>query len=333
MKSEIEKKVIEWDNGDRDPSTHEPLTNYTKINSQIDYLEKRLFTDYEPLKGPSFNFRERLYSWLQNIDCNEDQQILFRLIPQIFFVGREEFDTLYRVSFNDIITRWLVNKSNIAINDANLNTKLVEAKKQTWFCPVTDSMRINAFYHINGLTEKYRPDWYSLSKFGSKEAILKYINTKKFKRIVLLEDFVASGSQIVRSVQFASSLSPDLQILVLPLIVCPKGVVQGLELENECSNITFEPLIRIPDECCVNHEVIYDESDFFYALRDLAIRSYPKVSGETYWPHGYPPHSPFGHRKTGSLTVLFSNCPDNTLPIIHHKHDTWEPLFPRSTRQ
>jgi hypothetical protein len=254
-------------------------------------------------------------------------------VPQIFFVGREEFDTLYRVSFNDIISRWLIDKSGIAINDINLNVKLEEAVKQTWFCPITDSMRINAFYHINALTGKYRPDWYSLSKFGSKAEINKYVTSRNIKRFVLLEDFVASGSQIVKSVKYASSLSADLQILVLPLIVCPKGIEQGIELEKDCSNVTFEPLIRIPEESCVSHSQKYQETEFFNEVRQLLLRSYSKVSGQTLWPHVGDPHSPFGYRKTGSLTVLFSNCPDNTLPIIHHQYESWEPLFPRSARQ
>lgn len=41
----------------------------------------------------------------------------------------------------------------------------------------------------------------------------------------------------------------------------------------------------------------------------------------------------FGFDKTGSLTVLYSNCPNNVPPIYHfHGNSNWKPLFPRAKR-
>ena len=40
-----------------------------------------------------------------------------------------------------------------------------------------------------------------------------------------------------------------------------------------------------------------------------------------------------GFRNTGANVVLFSNCPNNTLAIMHYDgSDSWEPLFPRNSR-
>jgi hypothetical protein len=42
-----------------------------------------------------------------------------------------------------------------------------------------------------------------------------------------------------------------------------------------------------------------------------------------------PPTHAFGFERCGSLVVTFHNTPNNTLPLIHHKSDRWEPLFRR----
>ena len=39
-----------------------------------------------------------------------------------------------------------------------------------------------------------------------------------------------------------------------------------------------------------------------------------------------------GYKGTGGIVVLYSNCPNNTLPIIHDETDHWNALFPRIRR-
>ena len=41
----------------------------------------------------------------------------------------------------------------------------------------------------------------------------------------------------------------------------------------------------------------------------------------------------FGFEETGAKVVMFSNCPNNTLPIFHAETSSWTPLFPRVNRQ
>ncbi len=334
MKDPIEEKVNQWDLADeRDSTTNKPRINYPLINKQIEHFAENLFSDYEPTKGPYANFWVRLNKWLSNVDSDADKQILFRLIPYIFYVGREEFNTLYRAAYNGPIARWFIEQLNLKLDDDNVELLLREAVNSTWFCPITDSMHISSFCHVNRISGiNQRPDWHSLAKFGKADEVEKYINKCGIKRIVLLEDFVGSGSQMLPAVDFAANLISKLPIMIVPLIICPTGANLGIDLEKKYSNITVSPVVQLKKGVFVATTPVQDEKDIFNKTRELVKRLYIKVSGQTSWPHEGKPYSPFGYKETGSLFVMYSNCPDNTLPIIHYKHDTWEPLFPRSTR-
>src|SRR5690606_41098050 len=52
-------------------------------------------------------FEERLNEWLNNIESEEDQKKLVRLIPNLFYIGREELNSLHKTAFESIVCRWL----------------------------------------------------------------------------------------------------------------------------------------------------------------------------------------------------------------------------------
>jgi len=41
---------------------------------------------------------------------------------------------------------------------------------------------------------------------------------------------------------------------------------------------------------------------------------------------------PFGFKGTGALVVMYSNCPNNSLPVLHNESEEWSALFPRIPR-
>ncbi len=147
-----------------------------------------------------------------------------------------------------------------------------------------------------------------------------------FNRIVLLEDIVGSGSQCLEAVRWAVA-SLGKPILFVPLILCPNGEET---LRNEEANsggaLTVRPVIEL-------------------RRGDLLG---PERRGEPGWPIAgemealanrcaglvLPNIDPFGYRSTGCSIATFSNTPDNTLPMVHHKPAIggWEPLFPRIFR-
>lgn len=304
-----------------------------EIFNQIEYHADRRYYEYHPTVGPHPDFRLRLRDWLNSATEEAAQKALFEFVPHVFFVGSSDFNTLYRSAFNGAITRWVIDLLNLSILDPGLDKKLAKAIEGTWFCPVTDSMQIAAFYHINNISGRNeRPDWHSLGLFGDSKKIEEFMQSRRINRIVLLEDFVGSGSQMCRAVAFALSLKLKPPILLVPLIVCPAGFRTGQQIARKHAQVTFEPVLALDAECSIQEIPIPGEESLFPRIRDLARRLYGKVTdGLQPDPH-QKPYGPFGFAGTGALTVMYSNCPDNTLPLIHNKSHTWSPLFPRSTR-
>ncbi len=309
--------------------------DFSNINLQVQFLEEKLFCDYEPTKGPHPEFWARFENWIENFGVESDQKTAFQIIPKLFYVGQEEFHTLYRVAANGSVARWLINILNLMFDTPDAERQLREAFAKTWFCPITDSMRINSFYHLNGIRTGHdlRSDWLSLSQIGNADTIKRYIQVNGIDYIVLLEDFVGSGSQISDAVSYAASLANDIgvQVLLLPIIVCPKGVSTFNSLATAHSNLSVNFVIELQGEDFISATPVYGEEKFSTEVRALAVSTYDKVRGHS-GPWIGKPYTPFGYKSTGGLVVMFSNCPDNTLPFIHHNSSSWNPLFPRSSR-
>ncbi|MBU0768929.1 MAG: hypothetical protein KJ687_07550 [Proteobacteria bacterium] len=302
-----------------------------RIQSQIEYLSSNLYHEYEvTLYPPHHEFPNRLREWLLSSPAEDDRKILYELVPRLFFIGRKEIISLYRAAFNGPIARWLIDQNNINILSGTAQNELIKSLKSTWFCPITDSMKISEFYHVNTISGvDLRPDWRTLAELGDPTKIVSYMATQNppLDRIVLLEDFVGTGSQMGKTVHFAARLTCP--ILLCPLIISRLGHNRAMELKRIYPNLFFEPALVLDDSVRINGNADEDKDPFIIKLRDLILRTYPLVKGSK------PKHDygPFGYGKEGLLVVLYTNCPDNTLPLIHYESDTpWHPIFPRSSR-
>ncbi len=291
-----------------------------------------IFT-YEPSRPPRLGFWKRLEKWLNNIAPDEStEKVLFNSIPELFFVGPKEFDVLYSLAYNRHIAQWLIEESKLMLDVDKIVEILHQLVKETWFCPISDSMRINSFYHVNQIPASfdYRPDWRSMHKFADEQRVRDYCSKEQIKRIVLLEDFVGSGSQMEKAVRFAAKLSDIVSILVVPLIICPDGI-DCLRSIRRDFDINFSPVLSLEVGSFVSKTKSPNEKPIITDIRKLVSEKYPLVIGKKHPGYGKP-YGPFGYQDTGGLIVMFTNTPDNSLPIIHWKSDTWEPLFPRHSR-
>jgi hypothetical protein len=307
MNSAISEKVQRWsaeEQGDVD---------FNALYALIEFLASRRFNEYSPTFGPHPNFRSRLASWLDNSISDEEQKLLFRLIPYVFFMGRDEIAALQRSTFRIPIIRWIIEQAGLRFDDRDLNAKLTAEIQQTWFC---------------------RPDWrsYAAIHSGDSTELLAYITSGRYKRVVLTEDLVASGSQMSDLEPLFSHLPATLPILLAPLIVCPKGVETGNAIAGRHPQITFSPGMPLPDNAFVSSTRVPGEPDFFAEIRALAVRIHSVVCDNLTPPPNAVPYGPFGFRGTGAMIVMYSNTPDNTLPLIHHRSNSWKPLFPRRSR-
>lgn len=335
MHESIEKLVRSWSNND-----------LTKVNLKINHLERWLYKTYEPNKFGPEDFWMRFEQWLDNVPLDAEKQLLFQLLAEILYLGPVEFEELYRYAYQGPISRWLIDTCQIDVFAPDGHKKLIAAARETWFCPVTDSFRINAFFHVNNLAAgaNLRPDWHSLFELGDVYKINAYCSDPEnnIKRLVLIEDFVGGGFQSLATVRFAVTHIHDLQVLFVPLVICPKGVEKARQLEVEmCSrragSLRYEAVMELPNDAFLtqNQSPYVEPNPYIGALRNLINTSYPKVSGNRL--PGPKPFDPFGYPysdPTGGLVVMYSNTPDNTLPLIHWRppEKTWHPIFPRHSR-
>ena len=316
-------------------TTADSAVDYAAIRDQIEYFAENLFGEFTPAKAPDQkHFLDRLTDWLNNTDNEDDQRILFRLVTQLLFVGSKEFETLYRGAFNGPIARWLIDQIDLRLDRADAQKRLRTAEGGTWFCAITDSMQIAEFYHLNHIEGvDVRPVWHTLQQLhgdGSVQVIDDYVRSQGFERIVLLEDFVGSGNQMAAAVEFVSSLPSRPPILLCPIIICPAGVERANQLAARYDHLTFEAVLALPAEMFISRDPSPDEDAFFTELRPTLIRLHPLLRRPKC---KYPP---FGFRSTGSLVVMHTNCPNNTLPVVHHASDDddpWSSLFRRCERR
>ncbi|WP_417726210.1 hypothetical protein [Roseovarius sp.] len=293
------------------------------LRDHLIWLQKELFDEYEPNKYESFD--DCLAKWLSNVDDEDARMRMFKLLGHMFFVGKKQSDALSRSAFSDQTTRWLVDTLNLDITDPKLKQTIDQAVRQTWFCPITDSLRINGFLKVNGLHgHSHRPDWRSLEQFGDAARVRNYVVQESIERLVLLEDFVGTGSQMSSTVRWASQTLPNVEILVIPLICCPEGVATGERLAQQLNNVTFSATLSLRHELFIQENPQQNEPNAFSEIRDVIQR----VQGRL----GVWQGAPYGYGGTGALVALYSNCPDNTLPLVHSQTDTWNPLFSRIRR-
>ena len=294
-----------------------------KLKDNLIWLQKELYDEYEPNRYESFD--DCLADWLKNVDDEEDRKSLFRILNHLFFIGKQQFDSLCRSAYSDQTMRWIIDVANIDITSPDLQNLLDTEIEKIWFCPITDSMRINSFLKLNGLTGfDHRPDWRSLEEFGDKNRLTDYVNNNGIRGLVLLEDFVGSGNQMRTSVEWAADTLPNIPILVVPLVCCPEGVTTGTTIAQNFQNVTFSPTLTLRPELFLGETPHTDEPEVFPRVRDLIGRVRARLNEWEYYP--------FGYESTGALVALYSNCPDNTLPIIHHRGHQWTPLFSRVRR-
>ena len=326
MNDRLNTLLHKWESGDGEDQDEIIFDSSVTL-----YLSRRIFNDYEPSQFDLFE--DRLDRWLHNVSDEADQKTLFHLLEYLHFVGRLEFESLCRSAYRGHVPRWLVEQLNVDIKDPKALEAIKKGIAETWFCPITDSMRINAFLKANNLAGKrYHPDWCSLEKLGDPNKIRDFVDEHQIRQIVLLEDFVGSGTQMRDAIEFAASTFStltDIGVLILPLIICPDGDQIGRDVEGEYSNISYDPVMVISPELLIKADAQSDERALFQDVRNLISRVRERLQvlendAESQRCHGY--------KGTGAVVAMYSNCPNNSLPIIHNETEEWRALFPRIER-
>jgi hypothetical protein len=147
-----------------------------------------------------------------------------------------------------------------------------------------------------------------------------------------LEDFIGNGGQVSKAVMFAATHLTNIPILVIPLIICPQGIKTAQILEATYSHIKISPVISMPEDQFINADITKIKEEFIKKIHLLSVKTYSKVTSSEIIDEEIDPYGPFGWRNTGGLIVMHTNTPNNTIPLIHTKSRTWNPLFKRHKR-
>ncbi len=346
---DLRRLVRKWDfemTGDRSAKSE-----YGFILDHLDHHAAKEWRVYLPAEHPDSNtsYIERLAAWVGNVMAEADQKLLLKYAAHISFFSHDDFAALFRTAMNREISRWVALQISARLEPHGGQSfhELIEKEihQHTWFCPITDSMDINEFYKVNHLKGVgHRPGFSTLEMLATKagnpnsqlaENVRHYMANPShdpsrpsvpLKRIVLLEDIVGSGSQCLDAVRWAVA-NLTTPILFVPLILCPNGA-QALRNEEAQSGgrLTVRSVIELRRSDLLGPERRGEQGWSITAeMEDLATRCAGRASVNM---------DTFGFRNTGCSLTTFSNTPDNTLPIVHHKPTSgaWEPLFPRVYR-
>ena len=271
------------------------------------------------------DFESRLIEWLSNPGLDDAARgALLELVPELQFIDRDDMVTLYRVAYTQQISRWLMEQIGLdfALQERVLQREIASAMKQTWICPITDSMDIAQFCHVNDIRTTFsRPQWQTLRRFGAIQKVQTFLKTKTLKRVVLLEDFVGSGKQAGQVLTFAmEQLVPAHPVLFVPLTISVVGLASLRSACARYSQLTIEPVLTIPASVHVSEHPSVREPPFVEAVRSVIARNKRRF------------RHPYGFEGVGSLLVSYANCPNNAPQVLWGDAKRWKGLFPRVSK-
>ena len=303
---------------------------HTKLQL-VEMLDRDLYSQYQPFPEKP-RYMERLFDWIMGASTSDDRQTLFDFAMSLLFVGKEDMESLCRAAFEGPIARWIIDAADINIASPDAGEQLQQARKETFFGSIA-GMNIGDFCRYNEIHQDIRPDFREHALIGDPESLKKYLDTNGFVRIVAVEDYVGTGTQMKKAYRYLKQLSElGFPVLLCPLIVAPDGMKIGAKMAK--GNVAFQPVFCISDTATIGQDPVENEPELVSRLRELLPRLYDKVNGTVPENHMEDYIKPFGFQNKGASLLTYLNCPNNVPPIVHHQSDTWTtPLFRRSERE
>ena len=308
-----------------------------EIRSLTDFLEHVLYKEYVPVEtGAQGEFPVRLAQWIGSASADADRQSLYLLLGRLVFFGREQMMAGYRTAYSRSIASWLMDVEALPFFGGNTEERLNDAVKKTAFTEITDSFGLGHFLRQNNISGRGpRFTWHQHLSPWKPDAFMRKVmlcqSSAPRRNLVLLEDFVGTGSQMEAAVDAACRLTDVHRVLLCPIVICPDGDKRARALERKHQKLDYSPVMQLPEEFFVARQPVTKEHPHHPPIRKTVLSLHPLVSGSPgSWPQAT---SAFGYKDTGAVFCKFDNCPDNTVPVLHHRSDTgWSPLFPRVDR-
>ena len=300
---------------------------YMALLDEVLFHSDLRFKDYIQFQSEG-EFSVRLLKWLENFSQDRQKQVLFKLLRWIIFIDKSQLFSLYRDAYRRVITTWLCKNHFSATDllDVNYETNVHSLLRKNYLFSITESFGYPDFLHINDLSGLPKPLILGEDKKKVKSLLPEF--KPSIDGAIILEDFVGTGKQAGDVIAEVRRFVPSgIRILFIPLIILEKGVA-NLNKKLLPLNVDVNPVLIIPEVSCINRKPILNEPNEFTQIRTLINQSENLVL-EFLPPHDDPPADAFGYKGCGALIVTCNNAPNNTIPLIHHKAPSWNPLFRR----
>ena len=242
----------------------------------------------------------------------------------------------YRTAYSRSIASWLMDVEALPFFGGDTEARLNDSVKKTAFTEITDSFGLGNFLRWNNIPgQGSRFTWQQhLTTWKPREFMRSVMHSESAvprRNLVLLEDFVGSGSQMAAAVECACHLADVHRVLLCPIVICPEGDKRARALARKHGKLRYSPVMRLPEEAFIAEDTVADEHQHHALIRKTLQSLHALVRGTIgSWPQET---SAFGFRETGAVFCKFDNCPDNTVPVLHHRSDLgWSPLFLRIAR-
>ena len=311
--------------------------DFAETRSLTDFLEPLLYDKYEPAGvAAQGEFAARLAEWIGSAHDDADRRALYLLLGRLVYFGRDQMMAAYRTAFSRNIASWLMDVEALSFFGGDTETRLNDAVEETAFTEITDSFGLGNFLRWNNLeAQGLRYTWEQHLSMWDADAFMRSVmyseKATPKKNLVLLEDFVGSGTQMALAVELACSLAADYRVLLCPMVICPEGDECARALSRKYGKLRYSPVMALPKEAFIAEKPIKGEHEHHALIRNTLLSLHDLVRGT---PGSWLQEtSAFGFRETGAVFCKFDNCPDNSVPVLHHRSDLgWSPLFPRTAR-
>jgi hypothetical protein len=139
-------------------------------------------------------------------------------------------------------------------------------------------------------------------------------NLTAFDKVIFIDDFSGSGSQIAKGWPLIEELVASEAKLYLLLTAITADALEEVQSKTDLEVVAHLTLDR-------EKNVMSDENQVFSQSEKEAIVEYGRIAWDK---------NPAGYKDCGLLFVLSHKTPNNSLPIIHANHSNWVGLFPRN---
>ena len=249
-----------------------------EIKSLTDFLEQVLYEEYEPVgTSAQGEFAVRLAGWIGSAQDDADRRALYLLLGRLVFLGRYQMMAGYRTAYSRTIALWLMDVEALPFFGGDTESRLNDAVEKTAFTEITDSFGLGNFLKWNNIPgQGLRFTWEQHLSTWNPDAFMRDVMHSGLavprRNLVLLEDFVGSGSQMAKAVELACGLPDVHRVLLCPIVIGPEGDKCARALARKHGKLSYSPVMPLPEEAFIAEDTVASEHQSSRAdQEDIAV--------------------------------------------------------------